>query len=109
MEDESSWSSEDTFSEYYNSLGGQIEYFLMCFCLAAMRKNSRNQPPFWYGAQNAMHLYLIHASYSPFVDAPWSHKKQSSSWNMTEVPEGQEHLVDENFLPRKINRNPRFV
>src|SRR5690349_1894705 len=96
------WISDDYFSEYYYTWEGQLEYWLMQIFYGAMTKYTRLFPPFWCGAWNEMALYLNHPSYSPFVDHPRLPKKMSLQWCMSNVPEGQEHLVDENFLPRSI-------
>ena len=94
------WTSEDTYSEYFHTCEGQLEYWLMWMFLGAMRQFQSRAPLFWSGAQNEMYLYLIHPSFSPFVDHPLlGHPKMPLAWRMSNVPEGQRHLVDENFLP----------
>lgn len=97
------WSDSDTFTEYFSSLEGQIEYWIVMICYGAFEKNTRRFPMFWYGAQNSLHLYLIHPCYSPFVTNPSYEVKDKFpiEWSLYKVPEGQEHLVDENFLPNK--------
>lgn len=98
------WSIPDTtFSEYYNTLQGQIEYWLLWAMLGQMsyRAGRSNFPMFWYGAENSIGLYLEHCSYSPFLDNPrLGHPKMILAWDMRNVPEGQESSVDENFIPR---------
>lgn len=97
------WTSEDVPSEYFNTCAGKLEFFVVCFLYGGMRKISPFAPMFWYGAENEMALYLIHPSYSPFVDHPrLGHPKRPLEWNMTKVPKGQENLVDENFIPNAL-------
>jgi len=98
------WTSQDTFSEYFHTWEGQVEYLLMCIFLGAMRKHQYSFPMCWFGAQNDMELYLIHPSFSPFVDHPFlGRPKTPLKWRMNNIPKDQRHLVDENFLPRKTN------
>jgi len=95
------WTSEDTPSEYFHSWAGQLEYCLVHICLQTMQQYTRYWPWYWFGAQNSLALYLIHPSYSPFVDHPHlGNPKMFLDWDKRNVPEGQEHFVDENFLPR---------
>ena len=95
------WTSDDTFSEYFHTWEGQMEYWLMWIFVGAMKRHQHCFPLFWFGAENEMYLYLIHPSYSPFVDHPsLGHPKMPLEWSMRNVPKGQEHLVDENFLPK---------
>lgn len=97
------WSIPDTtFSEYYETLHGQIEYWLLWAFLGQMKRQYRF-PLFWFGAQNSIDLYLEHVSYSPFLDHPEYGRptKEVISWDMRDVPEGQEDLVDENYIPRR--------
>lgn len=101
---EGSWTAEDYFSEYFHTWEGQMEYWLMWIFYGAMKQFP--SPPFWFGAQNDMALYLIHPSYSPFVDHPrLGSPKMPLKWSMKNPPPEQRHLLDENFLPKKLNNS----
>lgn len=106
------WSIPDTtYSEYYETLHGQIEYWLL-YVLLGQRRRIYGFPPFWFGALNSMILYLEHVSYSPFIDHPkYGHPKAELDWDMRDVPEGQEDLIDENYLPKAdlITRTTRYI
>lgn len=105
---EMEWSIPDTFySDYFYTLHGQIEYWLLWAMMGYMKRKGlwMRTPMFWYGAQNSIGLYLEHCHYSPFLDNPrHGHPKASLDWDMRNVPEGQEHEVDENFIPVRLKK-----
>lgn len=102
------WTAHDTPSKYYHSFAGQFEYMLMRFFSSEMNRIARQTPLFWSGAGNAIELYIIHPSYSPFVNNEWSpegKRRQITMWKMDDVPEGQEDTVDENFIPIALKKS----
>jgi len=104
------WLVDDTFSEYYHTVGGQIEYWLLVVCLGALKRYNGYTSPFWFGAENRVHLYLIHPSYSPFVNnprlpGPGCPKMEIEPWRMDNPPEGQEGELDEDFIPKALKKH----
>jgi hypothetical protein len=98
------WSIPDTFySDYLYTLQGQLEYMVLWFIKEKMKGKWNRTPMFWYGAQNDIALYLEHPAYSPFLYNPrHGNPKMPLDWDMRNVPAGQEHLVDENYLPKNL-------
>ena len=67
------------YTDYFNSIYGQIEYWGVMFMIAGYKMNSGKFPMNWYGKYNNMMLYLTHWGYSPFVDHPKHKWKQLAS------------------------------
>lgn len=103
------WSIPNTFySDYFHTLHGQLEYWILWAFCGHMERYGKwmKTPPFWCGAENSIGLYLEHPSYSPFLYHPvYGNPKESLKWDMRNVPEGQDHEVDENFIPKRLVQN----
>jgi len=100
----SDWSGEGP-NDYLHSFEGQVEYWLVQILAGSFSKVISRTPWYWFGGYNEIQLYLSHPSYSPFFD--WGpvnsclmgKGKQPLTWRVDDIPEGQEHMVDENFIP----------
>lgn len=56
------------YTEYFHSVNGQIEYWLVMLLAGGYRMALSKLPLNWYGKYNELGLYLVHWAYSPFVE-----------------------------------------
>lgn len=84
-------SSKNT--SYRDTWTGATEYWALSLFCQAVRLSLRRLPLYYFGAYNALSLYLEHPSYSPFVD--WVHQPMKSlakmvpDWDSRNVPSAE--------------------
>ena len=73
-------------SEYYYTVWGQLEFSLINWLMLSYTNARTKLPISYYGAYNALALYVNHAAYSPFYCRPWyAEKILEADWNQKEA------------------------